>query len=185
MQSGDQNYQSCCMPLVNGAQAPATCSELASSVAAKSTTCVWQPVRTTDSTGYSAPTSYSIAPGPSSAITSAKPYTSGIEGQSISYETGSAGTVTQWTTTTLPAPCEPTEAPTTTESVNTNTCECTDYVPSSTADSSSSTSSWAPETSSIEGSAYSSEAPSSTWSSTSIESDIGAWAGDFLPFLIV
>jgi hypothetical protein len=157
----DANYEPCCRMLSKGAETAAVCTQLASSAVAAGSTCSQTQVATTDSTSYSAPTSYSTAPNPTPHVTpTAKPTTSGIEGQSIS---SSQAVITEWTTTTVPAPCETTASPS--EAAPTDTCECPDEHPATTSS--------APlETGGIQGQSYSSSAaaPSDTSS--------GDWAGE-------
>ena len=155
MELTDANYEPCCRMLSKGATTAAVCTQIASSVVAAGTTCPQTDVATTDSTSYSKPTSYSTAPNRSPVEPTPKPTTSGIEGQAIS----SQAVITEWTTTTVSASCEPT-------AVASDTCECSDSYATPT-------SSPALVTSGIEGQSISSE-PAVTTSSTPAE---GNWAG--------
>lgn len=138
----DSIYTQCCYEPREGQEVPAVCSEMMASGPAS---CSGQAVQTTDSAGYTAPTSYVTAQ--PTAVPTSSPVTSFTEGQSISSDTVS--TATEWTTTTVSAPCETTTPPDTTsaealptpsEVVPTDTCECTDTQPSETPLSSSVTS---------------------------------------------
>lgn len=149
----DSNYEPCCRMLSKGAETAAVCTQLASSALAAGSTCSQTQVATTDSTSYSKPTSYSTAPNPTAPVEpTAIPTTGGIEGQSIN----SPAVVTEWTTTTVAAPCEPTTPPVVSA---TNTCECSDETASQPA-----------ETGGIEGQSYSSETPATPSSNDN-------WAG--------
>lgn len=159
--------------LTKGAETAAVCTQLASSAAQGGATCSQTQVATTDSTSYSKPTTYSTANSPAVVVPTKTPETSGIEGQSMSEVQDAGAPVTVWTTTTVAAPCEssppPVSPPAATESATpSNTCECPDEGHTEP------TASIPAETSGIEGSAYSSDAPIET---TASGTNDGSWAG--------